>query len=53
MAQYRIKPGDNLSKISKELGVSIKELQLENKIKNPDIIIAGKTLNYNPAGEGN
>lgn len=52
MAQYTIKPGDNLSKISKELGVSIKELQLENKIKNPDIIIAGKTLNYTPGNQG-
>jgi len=41
---YKIKPGDSLSKISKTTGVSMEDLIRLNNIKNPNIIITGKTL---------
>ena len=44
MADYRIQPGDTLSKIAKEYGVTVKQLQEANGIKNPNLIFAGKDL---------
>lgn len=44
MGDYVIKKGDNLTKIAKEYGTTVKELQKLNNIKNANKIIAGKTL---------
>lgn len=44
MTTYTIKRGDTLSKIAKQFGVSLKQLQEVNKIKNANLIFAGKTL---------
>ena len=44
MADYRIQPGDTLSKIAKEYGVTVKQLQEANGIKNPNLIFAGNAL---------
>ncbi|MGL5208353.1 LysM peptidoglycan-binding domain-containing protein [Cetobacterium sp.] len=41
---YVIKSGDTLSKISKKVGVSVKNLMLVNNIKNPNLIITGQSL---------
>jgi hypothetical protein len=43
--KYTIKPGDNLSTIAKQYGTTVSALQSANGIKNPNLIIAGKTLN--------
>ena len=51
MNDYIIKKGDNLIKIAKEYGTTVKELQKLNNIKNPNKIIAGKTLKL-PEGVG-
>lgn len=44
MGDYVIKKGDNLTNIAKQFGVSVKQLQELNGIKNPNLIIAGKSL---------
>lgn len=42
---YKIEPGDTLSTIAKKLGTTVSALTSANGIKNPNFIIAGKTLN--------
>lgn len=49
---YTIKSGDNLSKIAKQLGTTVQELQRQNNISNPNFIVAGKTIKYSPPREG-
>lgn len=44
MSDYQIQPGDTLSKIAKQYGVTVKQLQEANGIKNPNLIFAGKSL---------
>jgi len=44
MAKYKIKKGDTLSKISRNLGVSVKDLATANKIKDINKIQAGSNL---------
>ena len=44
MADYIIQPGDTLSKIAKQYGLSVKQLQDANGIKNENLIFAGKTI---------
>lgn len=44
MSDYKIQPGDTLSKIAKQYGVTVKQLQEANGIKNPNLIFAGKDL---------
>ena len=44
MAKYKIKPGDTLSQIAKKYNTTIKTLQKNNNIKDPNKIRAGKTL---------
>jgi beta-lactamase class A len=41
---YLIQPGDTLMDIAKRTGVSLERLLSLNSIHNPDVIIAGKTL---------
>jgi len=44
--QYQIKPGDNLTKISRQFGTTINDImKLNPQIKDPNLIYAGKTLN--------
>ena len=44
MATYKIKPGDTLSQIAKKYNTTIKTLQKNNNIKDPNKIRAGRTL---------
>lgn len=44
MGDYLIKSGDTLSKIAKQIGTTVKQLQDANGIKNANLIFAGKTL---------
>ena len=44
MSGYEIQRGDTLSKIAKQFGVTVKQLQDANGIKNPNLIIIGNTL---------
>lgn len=44
MTNYLIQLGDSLSKIANRFGVSVKQLQETNGIKNPNLIFAGKAL---------
>jgi len=44
MSDYEIRPGDTLSKIAKKYGVTVKQLQEANGIKNPNLIFAGNNL---------
>lgn len=46
---YTIKKGDTLTGIAKRLGTTVDALAKANNIKNPDKIIAGKTLNLGMA----
>ncbi|MSN99564.1 peptidoglycan-binding protein [Bacillus paralicheniformis] len=49
--QYTVQPGDTLSKIAKEFGVTVSDLQKRNNLKS-DLIIAGQTIAINgEAGE--
>lgn len=41
---YKIKPGDNLTKIAKEYNTTVEELVKLNNIANPNLIIAGADL---------
>jgi LysM repeat protein len=43
-ARYVVKPGDNLSGIADQLGVTMGALQEANGIENPDNIFAGQVL---------
>lgn len=43
-ATYRVRRGDNLTKIAKEKGVSVKALVDANRIKNPNFILIGQML---------
>ncbi|ATH95135.1 peptidoglycan-binding protein [Bacillus glycinifermentans] len=49
--QYTIKPGDTLSKIAQEFGVSVNDLQKWNNLKS-DLIFAGKTMAVTGDGAG-
>ncbi|MPQ26738.1 LysM peptidoglycan-binding and 3D domain-containing protein [Bacillus paralicheniformis] len=46
--QYTVQPGDTLSKIAKEFGVTVSDLQKRNNLKS-DLIIAGQTIAINGA----
>jgi beta-lactamase class A len=48
-ATYLIQPGDTLSAIASNTGVSLERLVGVNSIKNPDLIIAGQTLSLTGA----
>ena len=43
---YTIQSGDCLWKIARNLGVSVQHLVSANNIEDPDMIYAGKVLNY-------
>jgi len=43
---YLIKSGDSLSKIARDLGVTVGTLMAKNNIENPNKIFAGKVLKY-------
>ena len=47
---YKIKPGDNLTKIAKEFNTTVEELVKLNNIANPNLIIAGADLVVPSAG---
>ena len=47
---YKIKPGDNLTKIAKEFDTTVEELVKLNNIANPNLIIAGADLIVPSAG---
>ena len=51
MCNYVIKSGDNLTNIAKNLGVTVKQLQDLNGIKDANKIIVGQTLKL-PEGAG-
>ena len=43
---YKVKKGDNLTKIAREKGVSLQELIDANpQVKDPNLIITGEKLN--------
>ncbi|MGF1539526.1 MAG: peptidoglycan DD-metalloendopeptidase family protein [Pleurocapsa sp.] len=42
---YRVKPGDTLSKIARQYGISTEALLAINPIENPDLISIGRVLN--------
>ena len=44
MSTYRIRQGDTLSAIAARFKTSVSELARTNKIANPNLIFAGKTL---------
>lgn len=44
MATYKIKKGDNLTKIAKQYGTTVDALAKSNNIKDKNLIITGKTL---------
>lgn len=46
MGKYIVQKGDNLSKISKKLGISSDELIKANGIKNPNKLSIGQNINY-------
>lgn len=46
MKRYQIQPGDTLSKISKDKGVSMQHLIKTNNIKNPNVIRAYDYIYY-------
>lgn len=43
---YLVKPGDSLSKISRDLGVTLGTLMAKNNIQNPNKIFSGTVLKY-------
>jgi len=43
---YSVKEGDNLTKIAKELNTTVKELQKQNNLKNPDQLDIGQELKF-------
>lgn len=43
---YKVKAGDNLSKIAKKLGVSVNQLCKQNNIKSTTVLKAGRLLKY-------
>lgn len=45
---YTIQWGDTLSTISEVTGISVRDLAQINQISNPDFILAGATLTFNP-----
>ena len=45
MADYKIKKGDNLTKIAKRYGTTVDALVKANNIKDKNLIITGRTLN--------
>ena len=52
MAKYKIKSGDTLSQIAKKYNTTIRTLQKNNNIKDPNKIKAGKTLDLGPLKPG-
>lgn len=44
MSDYQIRPGDTLSKIAKQYGVTVDQLVKANRIKDPNLIFAGHSL---------
>lgn len=44
MASYKIKKGDNLTKIAKKYGTTVDALAKANNIKNKNLIVTGKSL---------
>ncbi len=49
--QYTVQLGDTLSKIAKEFGVTVSDLQKRNNLKS-DLIIAGQTIAINGEAGG-
>ncbi|MBI2676851.1 MAG: LysM peptidoglycan-binding domain-containing protein [Candidatus Yanofskybacteria bacterium] len=45
-ATYKVKIGDNLTRISRKIGYSVEQIVTVNSIKNPDIIIPGQIIRY-------
>lgn len=47
MTTYKIKSGDNLTKIAQKFGTTVSAIQKANptKIKNVNVIVAGDTIN--------
>lgn len=41
---YTVQPGDTLTKIANRFGVTVQQLVVWNKLKNPDLIIVGQQL---------
>ncbi|WP_224362314.1 LysM peptidoglycan-binding domain-containing protein [Hyalangium versicolor] len=51
MSTYRIKSGDTLSALATRFKTTVKDLAKANKISNPNLIIAGKTLKVPGGGD--
>ena len=49
-SSYRIKPGDTLSGLAMRLGTSVETLSSLNGLRNPDHIVAGRTLRTPASG---
>ncbi|MPZ52457.1 MAG: LysM peptidoglycan-binding domain-containing protein, partial [Acidimicrobiia bacterium] len=49
---YTVKPGDTLSEIARELGMSLEQLAAMNGIENPDYIVDGTELNTDGSESG-
>jgi nucleoid-associated protein YgaU len=41
---YRVRKGDNLTRIARHFGVSVKSLVRSNNVRNPNRILAGQVL---------
>ena len=48
---YKIRPGDTLSALATRFKTSVSKLARDNKISNPNLIIAGKTLRISGQGD--
>ncbi|MCP3097897.1 LysM peptidoglycan-binding domain-containing protein [Myxococcus sp. K15C18031901] len=42
--EYRIRPGDTLTRLAARFGTTVKKLAQDNNISNPDLIYSGNTL---------
>lgn len=45
-AEYRVRKGDNLTKIAELTGHTVEELVAMNRVKNPDIILVGQKIKF-------
>jgi N-acetylmuramoyl-L-alanine amidase len=49
-AAYTVQPGDTLSEIAREQGITVEALAAENGLEDPDHLVAGDTLEVSAAG---
>lgn len=50
--EYRVQPGDSLSRVAKRFGISDKDLAAANGIADPDLLVAGTVLRIRPQEPG-